>query len=241
MRRCENDGKLGEFLCAEAENWVAERFGLSPSLQIKIQLDAAKQRLRAAARVQTDLVREGWEIVDSEAKIETELAGMPISGKIDRIDRHRETGCIRILDYKTSDKAQSPDEAHFGSASRDVADYMMVTINGKEKRWTDLQLPLYRMLLPEKEIFKSPIELGYFNLPKAVSDTGVVIWENFSAELMESARSCAESIVKDIQNRRFWPPVSKVQYDDFESLFPADIPDCINVTAFEVFMGEKTK
>ena len=48
-------------------------------------------------------------------------------------------------------------------------------------------------------------------------------------------------MVKDIQNRRFWPPVSEVQYDDFESLFPTDIPDYINVTAFEVFMGEKTK
>jgi len=244
MRRCESDGKLGEFLCAEAENWAAERFGLSPSLQVKIQLNAAKQRLRAAARVQTDLVRQGWEIVDSETKIEAELAGTPISGKIDRIDRHHKSGRIRILDYKTSDKAQSPDEAHLGSASQDVADYMMVAINGKVKRWTDLQLPLYRMLLPQKALFQSPIELGYFNLPKAVSDTGVVIWENFSAELMESARSCAESMVKDIQNRRFWPPVSEVQYDDFESLFPpdtTDIPDYINVTAFEVFMGEKTK
>lgn len=243
MWKYESDSKLGEFLCAEAENWVAERFGLSPSLQVKIQLNAAKQRLRAAARVQTDLVREGWEVVDSETKIEAELAGMPISGKIDRIDRHRETGRIRILDYKTSDKAQSPDEAHLGSASRDVAGYMIVTINGKEKRWTDLQLPLYRMLLPEKEIFKSPIELGYFNLPKAVRDTGVVIWGKFCDEFMEAAGSCAESIIKDIRNRRFWPPVSKVQYDDFECLFPADIPipDCINVTTFKAFMGEKAK
>ena len=239
MRQCENDVKLGEFLYAEAENWVAERFGLSPSLQIKIQLDAAKQRLRAAARVQADLVREGWEIVDSETKIKTELAGMPVSGKIDRIDRHRDTGRIRILDYKTSDDSQKPEATHLGSVSEGVADYMRVDIKSKEKRWTDLQLPLYRMMLFEKAEFQEQVELGYFNLPKAVSDTGVVIWEDFTDELLESATNCAESIVQDIQNRRFWPPMSKVQYDDFESLFSADIPDCIDAAAFGDFMGEK--
>lgn len=243
MWRCENDGKLGEFLCAEAGNWVTKHFGKSPPLQIKIQLDAAQQRLRAAARVQADLVRKGWEIVASEVRIETELDGMLIRGQIDRIDRHRETGRIHILDYKTSDRAQGPEEAHLGSASEDTVGYMKIDINGKVKRWTDLQLPFYRMLLPEREIFQGPIGLGYFNLPKAVNDTGVVIWEDFNDELLESARSCAESIVKDIQNRRFWPPASKsdVQFDDFESLFPADIPDCIDVTAFETFMGEEAK
>ena len=67
------------------------------------------------------------------------------------------------------------------------------------------------------------------------------IWKDFNDEILESARNCAESIVRDIQNRRFWPPVKKVTYDDFESLFPADIPDCIDVTALEAFMGEKRK
>ena len=241
MGQCENDRKLGEFLCAEAENWVAERFGHSPPLQIRIQLDAAKQRLCAAARVQADLGREGWEILDSEVKIEAELSGMPISGKIDRIDRHTETGHIRILDYKTSDNSHGPDKVHLGPVSQDVADYMSVTVNGKEKRWVDLQLPLYRILLPKEEVFKNQIELGYFNLPKAVNDTGVVVWEDLDGELLESAKTCAESIVEDIQNCRFWPPAKKVAYDNFESLFPAGIPDCIDVAAFETFMGKKTK
>ena len=239
MRRCEDGGRLGELLCAEAENWVTKRFGKLPPLQIKIQLDAAQQRLRAAARVQADLVRKGWEIVDSEMRIKIELDGMLIRGQIDRIDRHRETGRIRILDYKTSDRAQSSEEAHLGPVSEDTVGYMKVDINGRVRRWTDLQLPLYRMLLPEEEIFQGPIGLGYFNLPKAVNDTGVVIWEDFNDKLLESARSCAGSMVKDIQNRRFWPPASKVQFDDFESLFPAAISDYIDVTAFETFMGKE--
>ena len=241
MRQCEDDDNLSKFLCSEAEVWIVEHFGPTPPLQIKIQLDAAKQRLRAAARAQTRLVKEGWEILDSEVKMETELAGISISGKIDRIDRNSKTGCIRILDYKTSDISQSPEQAHFDSASRDIADYMRITVNGKEKRWVDLQLPVYKILLCARSDIQGQIELGYFNLPKATSDTGVVIWDDFNDDLLESARNCAESIARDIQNRRFWPPVAKVKYDDFESLFPADIPDCIDVAAFETFMGEKAK
>lgn len=241
MCRCENDRELRSFLCAEAETWVAKQFGPSPPLQIKIQLDAAQQRLGAAARVQASLLREGWEILNSEMSIEGELNDLPVHGKIDRIDRHRETGRIRILDYKTSDKAEDPDKAHIGSALPDVADYMRVNINGKEKRWLDLQLPLYQMLLPDTEEFQGPVKLGYFNLPKATNDTGVAIWDDFDNGLMESARSCAEGIVRDIQNHTFWPPARSVQYDDFESLFHANIPDCINVTTFESFMGGQQK
>jgi ATP-dependent helicase/nuclease subunit B len=241
MADCQDYIKLAEFLCAEAEKWTTERFGYPLPLQIRIQLDAAKQRLRAAARVQADLVKEGWRILDSEVRISAELCGLPIRGRIDRIDRHSESGRIRILDYKTSDTLQKPDEAHLGSVLEEIPDYMRISVDGKEKRWVDLQLPLYRILLPEKAYSGSRIELGYFNLPKAIDETGVVIWEALDADLLESARVCAESIVEDIRNRRFWPPVKRVQYDDFETLFPADVPDCIDVEAFEAFMRKETQ
>jgi ATP-dependent helicase/nuclease subunit B len=166
---------------------------------------------------------------------------MRIGGRIDRIDRHIDTGQIRILDYKTSDNPQKPDEAHFGSVKDQVTDYMLVDVDGKQKRWTDLQLPLYRILLPGEEFAENKIELGYFNLPRATDGTGVVIWEDLNDDLVKSAKACAERIVEDIRNRRFWPPVERVQYDDFESLFPAAVPDCIDVAAFEAFMSGETK
>ena len=241
MGECEDRVKLSEFLCSEAERWVTERFGHPLPLQIRIQLDAARQRLRAAARVQVGLVKEGWQILDSEVRIEAELCGVPIGGRIDRIDRHSETRRIRILDYKTSDTLQKPDEAHLASVVDGVADYMRVNVDGKEKRWIDLQLPLYRILLPKEKSSDSRIELGYFNLPKATDETGVAIWEDLDDDLLESARTCAESIIKDIRRRRFWPPVERVQYDDFENLFPADVADCIDVEAFEAFMRKETK
>ena len=241
MAKCEDPVKLTEFLCAEADKWATERFGSPLPLQIRIQLDAAKQRLRAAARVQADLVEEGWQILDSEVGMKAALCGMPIGGRIDRIDRHIKTGRIRILDYKTSDTLQKADEAHLGSVVDEVPDYMRVSVDGKEKRWLDLQLPLYRLLLPEDRFSDSMVELGYFNLPKATDETGVVIWEGLDDHLLASARLCAESIVEDIRNRRFWPPIKRVKYEDFESLFPGDIPHCIDVEAFEAFMRKETK
>ncbi len=241
MSRCDDTLKLSDFLCSQAENWAAERFGRPLPLQIRIQLDAARQRLRAAARVQAGLVKDGWQIVDSEVRAEAELAGIDIGGRIDRIDRHTETGRLRILDYKTSDKPQKPEEAHLGSPGDEVADYMLVDVNGKRKRWTDLQLPLYRILLPGEEHKGKDVELGYFNLPGATDATGVAIWNDLDGHLVESARACAGHIIEDIRNRRFWPPVERVQYDDFEALFPGPVPDCIDVPAFEAFMGGETQ
>ena len=236
MRRCENEGELRHFLCTEAEDWAARRFGPSPSLQVGIQIDAAKQRLGAAARVQAGLVREGWEILQSEMIVEAELAGMLVRGRIDRIDRHRHSGLIRVLDYKTSDTAQSPEKAHIASLSPDGAEYLRVKVNGKEKRWADLQLPLYIIILQDKGEFRGQIEVGYFNIPKAVNDTGLTIWEGFDDGLLASARACAEGVLEDIRKRRFWPPAAKVPYDDFESLFHAGVAECVNVETFEAFM-----
>ncbi len=241
FRGCDDSLKLSDFLCSQAENWAARRFGHPLPLQLRIQLDAAMQRLRAAARVQAGLVREGWQIVDSEVDVEAELAGMRISGRIDRIDRHMKTGQIRVLDYKTSENPQKPEETHLGSSSDEVADYMLVEVNGKQKRWTDLQLPLYRILLPDEKYEGRNVELGYFNLPGATDSTGVTIWNDLDDHLMESARACAERIIADISSRRFWPPMERVQYDDFEELFPGPVTDCIDVPNFEAFMREEPR
>ncbi|MDD5093904.1 MAG: PD-(D/E)XK nuclease family protein [Dehalococcoidia bacterium] len=227
MRRCENASELAGFLSTEAEKWAEERFGKSPPLQIEIQLLAAIQRLSAAARVQAELVGEGWEIHKSEWRVETSLKGMQVSGRIDRVDRHRQTGRIRILDYKTSEKATKPEAVHLLSASKDARDYARVFIAEKEKRWGDLQLPLYRLMLLGD--FAGPIEFGYFNLPKAITETGLTIWEDFNDKLMKSSKGCAEGVIEDIQNGRFWPPAAKVQYDDFAALFPAAIEDCVEL------------
>ena len=241
MRRCEDVTQLQDFLCAKAVDWVTERFGRSPPLQVEVQLESARQRLRQAARVQAGLVRQGWDIVHAEMKIQGEMEGVQIRGKIDRVDRHRQTGQIRLLDYKTSEKGGVPEEAHFGSlsADRECPEYARIEVAGKQRRWIDLQLPLYAILLSSSPELRGPFELGYFNLPKAVDDTSVVLWDDPSSALLESARACAGGVVSDIKSRRFWPPAQKPKYDDFESLFPADPASCVNAEAFESFLKGK--
>jgi ATP-dependent helicase/nuclease subunit B len=243
MRRCEDVGRLQDFLCGKAADWVKERFGVSPPLQVEAQLESARQRLRQAAKVQARLAREGWEIVHAEMKIRGEMEGVEIRGKIDRIDRHRQTGKIRLLDYKTTDKGGTPEAAHFGSLSGDGEwpEYARVEVAGRRRRWIDLQLPLYAILLASEPELSGPFELGYFNLPKSMDDTGVVLWEEPLAGLLESARACARGVIGDIKSRRFWPPAQKTRYDDFQGLFPADPVLCVNAESFQAFIDEGKK
>ena len=170
-----------------------------------------------------------------------DLAGIRLRGRIDRIDRHIETKRVRVLDYKTSDTPRTPEEGHLGPKSMEAAQYARVMRNGKERRWIDLQLPLYWLLLTSQQGFIGPMELGYFNLPKAADHTGIHIWDGLDEDVMDSARLCAEGVVRDIRERRFWPPAARVQYDNFSRLFPADAAECVNGDAFEdSMMGTQT-
>lgn len=238
MRRCYEEPELINYLFSRVDKWVKRRFGLSPPLSVEIQLASARQRLRAAAHVQVEMLEQGWEVEETELWLETEIGGMLIRGQIDRVDRHRETGAIRILDYKTSDNAKKPQQEHLGTISTGLAEYVVAKTNGKDKRWVDLQLPLYYLLLAGNRDLPEKVELGYFNLPKAVTETNVFIWNDFNNGLLNSARACAEGIIKDVKARRFWPPSGKIQYDDFEKLFPMAADECVDVGGFELFMKE---
>ena len=62
------------------------------------------------------------------------------------------------------------------------------------------------------------VGVGYINLPRAVSEAGLAMWETIDDNLLQSAWTCAEGVVSNIQNGIFWPPGPKGKYDDFESL-----------------------
>jgi hypothetical protein len=115
----------------------------------------------------------------------------------------------------------------------------MVEVDGKKRRWTDLQVPLYAVLLSSDPDLRGPFELGYFNLPKSLDETGVVPWEDVSAALLQSADACARGVIRDIKSRRFWPPAQKTKYDAFGSLFAADPALCVNAEAFQAFFKQE--
>ena len=227
---------LTRFLHDEIERWATTRYGASPPLNLRMQLDAARERLSAVARVQATEAANGWDIVLVEYDIETSIEGVRVHGRIDRVDRHRESGQIRVLDYKTSDTAHSPGKEHLKNTSAEIADYALVRIKGKDRRWADLQLPLYAMMLGKNDTRWAGALPGYFNIPGTIDNTGIELWPDFTADIMESATTCARGIARDIRSRKFWPPAARVSNDDFETLFHVEPQKCIDTSSFNSYM-----
>ena len=221
MRDCSDERTLRDFLLTEFDRQVRDRYGAELSLPVLVQLESARQRLSKAAEMQDIERAEGWVIIAVEKKIEIECDGVVISGRIDRIEKNEKTGRIRVLDYKTSDTAVPPQDAHLRSLRSDEnpPEWARIEVDGRERVWADLQLPLYRHALAAE--FGPDVTFAYFNLPKAAGETGLQSWEGFSIELQESAMNCARGICAAIKAGVFWPPNEKVkaEYDDFAALF----------------------
>jgi len=215
LRRCADERVLREALLAEFERQVHARYGGQLALPLVVQFESARQRLRKAAEVQAGECAAGWRIERVEASFELALGGLTVRGKIDRIDRH-EDGRVRVLDYKTSDTPVTPAEAHLGPlrAGAPAPDWARVMLNGKERTWRDLQLPLYRRAVAEE--FGAAAGCGYFNLPKAAGETTVSLWDDFPAELQAAAEACATQAATAVAAGRFWPPAERAVRDDAE-------------------------
>jgi len=123
-----------------------------------------------------------------------------VSGKIDRVDRNERTGAVRVLDYKTSDRAVAPRgrplppaaARWFGTpGAQRGAGSCLATF---EWVWTDLQLPLYVQAVAAE--FGNDVACGYFNLPKATGERRLPSGTTVSWRRVR--RHCAA--------RRVWPP-----------------------------------
>jgi ATP-dependent helicase/nuclease subunit B len=208
-------GAMVDFLYGYVEQAMRRRYGPVLSVPLMIQQESLFQRLRAAAQVQAAQVREGWHIRRAEFELRSEalLAGLAVVGVVDRVDEH-EDGRIRLLDYKSFDQPKKPAETHLAKVREDTPDYARC---GEEQQWTDLQLPLYALLLREQ--FGAEIGCGYFVLPQAVTLTGIYPFEEMEG-LLPAARQTAEAILRRIKAGVFGPPRERVKYDDFGAIVP---------------------
>ncbi|MEO5961272.1 MAG: PD-(D/E)XK nuclease family protein, partial [Opitutaceae bacterium] len=218
LRDCAEVAELRKFLEQALDRQVRRRFGTELTLPLAMQFEAARQRLAKAAEIEAGERAAGWRPVDVERKFSVEMGGLTVNGKIDRIDRHLETGAVRLLDYKTSDKPVSPVEAHLRALRRgeQVSEWRLVKVGGRWGGWVDLQLPLYEFALagelggglsglPGQTTFDfgGGVVCGYFNLPKAVGETGIALWEDFTPELRGAAGRCAEGVCVAIKAGEF--------------------------------------
>ncbi|MSU25349.1 MAG: PD-(D/E)XK nuclease family protein [Opitutus sp.] len=221
LRDCSDAAVLREYLLAALDTEAARRFGLVLTLPLIVQLESARQRLIRAAEVQAQTRAEGWVIEAVERQFELAVGGLVVRGKIDRIDRQERTGAIRVLDYKTSDQPARPRDAHLRKARRDepAPEFARCRTDDGELVWRDLQLPLYLRVLAAEVAGETTC--GYFNLPKAATETGLALWAGYSRELAESAWRCAGGVAAAIQAGEFWPPNENVRAasDPFAELF----------------------
>ena len=168
----------------------------------------------------------GWVPIDAEAWMSGTLDGVEIIGRIDRIDQHEETESLRVLDYKTS--STLPAEAHWAPAVTDPEQYPEYCRfelprpkgNPLLKRWTNLQLPLYRWWAELQPDFAGKeISVGYFLLPAEKKDIGVAQWLELDDAMMTSAMNCAKGVVDELQSGWSGGPRPRVTYEDFAEIF----------------------
>lgn len=251
LRDSAEEPAIAAFLDDKIQALTALRYGRDPALPLVIQLESTRNRLRALARVHAQQRADGWRVEHTEVSFPelpgnnqpVEIDGVIISGRIDLMERRINTPQRRLLDYKTSAKGTRPAEAHLKSlrGHHDYPDWQFCTYNGKPHRWINLQLPLYASIVSTLPGYGNGMAAGYFNLPPAVSETAVNMWDELTDELMASARECARGVIRSIRAGIFWPPASRVEYDDFEPLTFGVVTESFDATLLEKFRELQTR
>ncbi len=227
-------GKIEAMLFAHLHDYASDHYGNSVSTAVTLQIAQAERRLRAVARQQADRIAAGWKIHASEASVnETDGAGVDVDGKrmglrgrFDRIDHHAQSGQWAILDYKTH--GHRPEKKH-----------LKKTEEGQE--WIDLQLPLYRMMIPFLGIDAEPaeVQLGYFNISEKDEETRINIAE-FSEPQMRQAEELIHDCVRRIRAGDFEPTTDRIQFDDYGMILQTGVASRLLDQA-EAFLGEEAE
>lgn len=226
-RQFENADAIHQWLSRELDHVVADWFGGRVPLAVRIQTESLRQRFLWLARVQAAQRAEGWEIIDVERKVEIPVGEAFIVAKIDRIDRHRETGQLRVLDYKTGEVkgVESSHRSKISPSTELPAHYTMAdpvihprSTHGQaiQLRWHNLQLPLYAAaVLSRENTLPMPC---YFTLSATQDSVAVLEWTGFEMADLEAAQACALWVAERIAQGIFWPPAEKVSHDDYKTL-----------------------
>ncbi|MHB1167884.1 MAG: PD-(D/E)XK nuclease family protein [Longimicrobiales bacterium] len=184
--------RIAEWLEHALDTYVDEVFGRTLPA-VALQVEQLRLRLHSFAQRQAAWIGDGWRTVSVECG--TPEAGAPfdvdgttirLKGRIDRIDYHEVRNEWALFDYKTSERAESPEDAH-----------------RKRGEWTDLQLPLYHAILPHVENATgeslvsgadAAVRVGYITLcgDPADIDFRVAAWS--ATELGEALDAAREAV-----------------------------------------------
>ena len=176
-----------EFLQKATWRSAWRRHGPHRPQAVNVQVAQLNDRLAAFAAWHIGEIQAGWRIVHTEAAItagqvvlDTPNGGLSVTGRIDRIDRHDESGRWRVIDYKTGNKPGTPERVH------------RKTPRGGDPEWINLQLPLYRRLVRDVLEVEGEVELGFVVLPRNREETGFLPAAWTAEELQDADRVIAE-------------------------------------------------
>jgi RecB family exonuclease len=213
-----NPESIRKFLDDRLESLARQRFGTRRMAAIEIQQLQLSARFEAFSEWQANRRRNGWRIeyVEVGAKqfgdVPIKLAdgrSLLLRGRIDRIDFHEKHNEWQIFDYKTSERDQTPNQAH-----------RRRTPEGD--KWIDLQLPLYRHLA--KPLGVTNPQLGYIVLPKDRKLVEEKMAEWTPGQLAQADRK-AEDVVAQVLSQSFWPPSNDVSafIDDYQAICQSNV------------------
>lgn len=211
----------------------AARFGSQPTLNVRLQLRSASDRLMRFAKIQAEWAQAGWQVEGAEIRYSVKpFADLDvlIQGSVDRVD-YREspdgTREFRIIDYKTWDCAEDANKHIKTKASAEIDFARVLALptesftkdkKGQPERMLTIQLPLYGACLKalDPKRFAGPVtEYDYLVLAE---DKVKVVSVKKEVDLsLRTARAAIERIKGNI----FWPPRAdeKGRLYDFARLF----------------------
>ena len=217
-------------LCANFRRELIKKCGSTLPPAIQIQEEMFRNRMTHTAKKlfaekdNYDFLVQEWALNGGEGILFHDIL---ITGKIDRIEICRDRKNIRLIDFKTTDKGESPEKTHFKKAH-----------NNKPARFLDLQLPLYRLLLPLDKTFwqqaglnpdEVTFECGYFNIPKAVTETGYYMWPEMEKHLFlaENTVDAVRELIYKLRQAMI-PEFTPGQYTDFADFYRPDVKGALS-------------
>ena len=203
-----DESEIAKTLVRLLDEEVSRHFGVNAMPAVELQAEQLKTRLRAFAQKQATWAAQGWKIAAVECQPEGdgvpfEVDGTPffLRGRIDRIDHNSAQGEWAVLDYKTGNSVATPDKSHRRGPKND-------------RHWIDLQLPLYRRILPgivdgnarplvsQRVVDSGAVRLGYVSLPKKADDCEFMLAE-WDDDDFADAETTAQAAVRQLREGRF--------------------------------------
>ncbi|MFO1490876.1 MAG: PD-(D/E)XK nuclease family protein [Kiritimatiellia bacterium] len=235
MARSADEAKVAALLEEAAREEARRVYGSNPGLPVRMAVDTAALRLKAAANMHAGSVRAGWRVLAVDKEFKLNRGVLNLIGRIDRIERHEESGIVRVIDYKTSNEPADPVKAHCVKTG-DEPDWR--ALPGGTMRWADLQLPLYAVhagMTPEYAA--AGVVAAYANLPVALTESRVSEWLEESGpgpsrEVCDSALACAVEAARRIQAGVFGPPAPAPDHDDLAEAFGLPLEELFGLAGY---------